>query len=122
MHKRTTLASEIAEEQREQLTAQLTAFNRILLREVKSKSPHDGGICSDLTDLTDSLIGKDIQRRVRARARSPALGASLASERIGKIGKIRARRRALMRFSINRQQSNAVESRLISSKIGGWSA
>jgi hypothetical protein len=118
MHDATTPASEIGE----QLTAQLTAFNRVLLRGVKSKSPHGIGICSDLTDLTDSLIGKDIQGRVRARARAPVSSASLASERIGKIGKIGTRRRALMRFSVNRQQSNGVESRLMSSKIGGWSA
>jgi hypothetical protein len=121
MHEEHTIASEIGEKY-EQLTAQLTAFNRVLLRGVKSKSPHGRGINSDLTDLTDSLIGKDIQGRVRARARAATESSSLASERIGKIGKIGPGPRAVMRFAVNRARSNGVEPRLISGKIGGWSA
>lgn len=121
MHDGSTSASEI-EEEGKQLTAQLTAFNRVLLRGVKSKSTHGGGTYSDLTDLTDSLRGKDIQGHGRARGRAAASSASLASERIGKFGKIGANRRAFMRFSVNRRQSNRVECRLTSGKIGGWSA
>jgi hypothetical protein len=121
MHDRPTPASEIGE-RTEQLTAQLTAFNRVLLRGVKSKSQYGSRVYSDLTDLTDSLRRKDIQGRVRAHARAPVASASLASERIGKFGKIGGYPRAVMRFSVNRRRSNGVESQLISSKIAGWSA